>query len=157
VGARRLTLVVRENDFIMFKFQDRKCPLILTLILVFSASSLLASNYSTPENTLDTYISALRAGNQPAVAQCFYPVANDFYLPNPLDITSYSVTKKIVYGKKEVDRWNRIGIKPPTQIGDVELQVNEILHGKNEMFSYVMRKISGEWKIISHSAWRSPD
>ena len=141
----------------MFKFQDHKSTLILTLILVFSASSLLASNYQTPENTLDTYISALRAGNQPAVAQCFYPVANDFYLPKPIDIASYTVTRKIVYGKKEVDRWNRVGIKPPTEIGDVELQVKELFHGKSEMFSYVMRKITGEWKIISHWAWRSPD
>ncbi len=141
----------------MFKFQDHKSTLILTLIFVFSASPLLASNYQTPENTLDTYISALRAGNQPAVAQCFYPVANHFYLPKPLDITSYSVTKKIVYGKHEVDRWNNISIKPPTPIGDVELQVREIFHDKKEMFSYVMRKIGGEWKIIAHSAWRSPD
>jgi len=127
------------------------------LLFVSPASSLLASNYSTPENTLDTYIAALRAANQPAVAQCFYPVANDFYLPKPVDITSYAVTKKIIYGEKEVNRWNGIGIKPPTKIGDVELQVKELFHDKNEMFSYVMRKISGEWKIISHSAWRSPD
>jgi hypothetical protein len=67
------------------------------VFFVSSATSLLASDYSTPETTLDTYIAALRAGNQSAVAQCFYPIAYDFYLPNSADIESYSVTKKIVY------------------------------------------------------------
>jgi len=118
----------------------------------------MGADFSTPEKTLEEYIAGIRNGDSAAVAKCFDPPVNDFYLPGPIAIDAYSVVKKITYGKTEVRKWNSRGIKPPVKIGDVELQVREKYEsGKykksEDMFSYVFRKIGNEWKIIAHSVW----
>jgi hypothetical protein len=42
-------------------------------------------------------------------------------------------------------------------VADVELRVEEIMHGKREMFSYWLRLFDDEWGLDAHSAWNGPD
>jgi hypothetical protein len=81
---------------------------------------------------------------------------DDFYLPQPVPIKSYKILKRIVYGQKETDDWNSRGIIPQAVLGDIDLQVEQEVYGKKRMYSYLMRNINGEWKIISHAAWNQP-
>ena len=132
--------------------------------ILFSATFLLilhsivvALDFSSPEATLANYINALRKGDKSTVAICFQPEAKDFYLPGTSEIGEYKIIQKITYREREIKRWNTKGIKPPTKIGDIELQVEELYYGKKEMFSYVLRKFDTQWKIIAHWAWNTPD
>jgi hypothetical protein len=121
--------------------------------LLLSVSQAFGADFSTPENTLAEYIAGVRNGDRAAVAKCFDPPATDFYLPRPLAIETYSIVKRITYGKAEVKKWNSRGVIPSVKIGDVELQVKENVEKKELMFSYVLRRIGSDWKIISHSVW----
>jgi hypothetical protein len=118
-------------------------------------SGVCAANFATPEGTLEIYINGKRAGDIRAVKSAFDDPAVDFSLPRPIPVSEYKVTKRILYGEREAKRWNSKGIIPPAKVGDVELQVREVTNGKPYMFSYNFRRISGEWKIYSHSVWNA--
>jgi hypothetical protein len=126
------------------------------ILFLLNINSVWAQDFSKPENTLDTYINALRAGNKSQVLDCFHPKLKDLYLPGSSKIASYKIVKVIVYTKKEADDWNSKGIIPPAMVGDIDLQVEQSEYGKKAMYSYLMRNVNGEWKIVSHSAWDQP-
>ncbi len=107
---------------------------------------------SSPEATLAGYIASLQHGNVKGVLDR-YDGIKEFHLPRPIPIDKYQIVKKITYGRKEVTTWNDKGIRPASAIGDVELQVNEWINGKEQLFSYNFRSFNGSWKMISHSAW----
>jgi hypothetical protein len=113
---------------------------------------------STPEKALDYYINVLRKGKVDLIYKVC-PNAKDFYLPGPINISDYSITKKIVFDEDDVKSWNDIGIIPPAQLGDIELQVKEMYAGSDSgyMFSYWLRLYRDQWKIFTHSAWDHPD
>jgi hypothetical protein len=108
---------------------------------------------SSPETTLAGYIESLRKGDSAGVRARYFPSDIDFFLAYPIAIERYEIVKRIVFGKKEVERWNSLGIMPQAKLGDVELQVKEWIGGTERMFSYYLRNIHGKWKIFSHSAW----
>jgi hypothetical protein len=111
---------------------------------------------STPEKTLETYIGALREGNPGIVHRCYYSVNRDFrfHLPHPIRIDGYTVTKKTIYTDKIAKKYESI---PRAEVGDVELEVRESIEGQEEMFTYLLRRIDREWRIISHAGWNQPD
>ncbi|MFH1016809.1 MAG: hypothetical protein V1798_01345 [Pseudomonadota bacterium] len=108
--------------------------------------------FGTPEALMATYIEALRKGDRVLANKCF--AGGDFQLDGPVKIKKYKITKKQVFGKKEVDDWNEKGTVPPAQIGDVNLEVDQ----DGEMFSYFLRHVTKEkWQISAHYAWNAPD
>lgn len=112
----------------------------------------LLIDLSSPEATLAGYIESLRQGNVKGVLDR-YDGIKEFQLSRPIPIDKYQIVKKITYGKKEVTSWNDKGIRPAAAIGDVELQVNEWINGKEQLYSYNFRLFNRSWKMISHSAW----
>jgi hypothetical protein len=124
--------------------------------IVLSALLACTQDFASPEATLEKYITACEAGDKKTVLSCFHPPMSDFNLNEEFAVESYTITKKTTYEKSHVDEWNSIGIIPPAEIGDVDLEVKEILNGEPFMFSYLLREVDGEWKIISFSAWDVP-
>lgn len=92
----------------------------------------------------------MAAGDRAAVAACFEPPAN-FYLPSPVSVEKYVIRRRIVYGPKEVRKWNSKGITPPALEGDIELQVEQTVAGRTVVFDYNFRLVGHDWKIIAHS------
>ena len=136
------------------KINMRTFCLLITILL--APYDIMAQDFTSPDATLGIYINALKAGNKSQVLDCFYPKLDDFYLPQPVPIKYYKILKRIVYGQKETNDWNSKGIIPPAMFGDIDLQVEEESYGKKRMYSYLMRNVNGEWKIISHAAWDQP-
>jgi len=128
--------------------------MIITVVcIVVSASALFAQDFASPEATIETYIDALRAGDKETVLTCFHPELEDFYLPEPIPIESYVITKETVFGESEAEEWNSVGIIPRAEPGDIDFDVEEKIDGKSHMFSYLMREVDGHWKIIAHCGW----
>lgn len=125
----------------------------IAVLTIMAQAGQSTASFATPEGTLKTYIDALRDGNHPLIVECFEPPAYNFWLEKPVPITRYSILKCITYGPKEVAEWNGMGIMPPAQEGDVELEVERIEYGKCQMYSYNLRLYGKMWKIISHCAW----
>lgn len=111
---------------------------------------------STPEETLSTYINALREGNLKKVLQCYYSDDKDFrfHLPAPIKIKKYLITRRKIYTEKMARVYKPI---PKAKAGDVEFHVKEFLEGKDEMFTYLLRQMGKKWRIISHTGWNQPD
>ena len=128
----------------------------LLIVILLAPYDIMAQDFTSPDVTLGIYINALRTGDKSKVLDCFYPKLDDFNLPQAVPIKSYKILKRIVYGQKETDDWNSKGIIPPAMLGDIDLQVEEESKGEKWMYSYLMRNISGEWKIISHAMWDQP-
>ena len=130
--------------------------LIALFIVLAIPINIWAQEFSSPEKTLDTYLNALKSGNELEILDCFHPKLKEFYLPAPVPIKSYKIVKKIFYGQKEAGDWNSKGIVPPAKNGHIDLQVEQESYGKKRMFSYLIRNVKGSWKIISHTAWDQP-
>lgn len=111
------------------------------------------ADLSSPERTLDAYVRSLRSGDVAGVKATLDRPEVEFYLPEPISISSYRVMRRIVYGARETNDWNSKGIVPPARVGDVELHVREIIDGKSQMVSYNFRRISGEWRLYSSAVW----
>lgn len=111
---------------------------------------------STPEETLNTYINALREGNLEKVLQCYYSEDKDFkfHLLGPTRIEKYLIIRKKIYTEKMAKEYKPI---PKAEAGDAEFDVKEFFEGKDEKFTYLLRQIGKEWRIISHTHWGWPD
>src|SRR5882762_227743 len=127
----------------------RATLLILLATLGIAPSASAGGDYSSPEGTLAAYIEGLRSGDVARVLDTFDDPKGGFNLPKPIPISSYRITKRIAYGPKRVEKWNSKGIIPQARVGDIELQVLEIVDGKKAMLSYNFRKIDGAWKMYS--------
>ena len=129
---------------------------LLTLKAEVFANGFSEAKLSTPEETLSTYIDALREGNLEKVLKCYYSERSDFkfHLPALIKIGKYEIVKKKIYTDQMVERYKAI---PIAKVGDVELDVREYINGREEMFTYLFRQISQEWRMISHSSWDQPD
>jgi hypothetical protein len=75
-------------------------------------------------------------------------------LPRPIRIEKYQIIRKKIYTEKTARAYKPI---PKAKAGDVELDVKEFLEGKEQMFTYLLRKFDKEWRIISHTGWNQPD
>jgi len=111
---------------------------------------------STPEKTLNKYIDALREGNLDKVLESYYSDRADFKfrLPGPINIEKYEIVKKKIYTAQMAESYKAI---PRAKAGDVEFDVKEYIDGREEIFTYLLRQINQEWRIISHSSWNQPD
>jgi hypothetical protein len=127
--------------------------ILLTLIFLLPASALASDSVdlSTPEATLKGYLKCFETADVKCVLKRYYGISS--FRINQASTVKYRITKKIVYGPHEVDAWNSKGIVPKSEIGDVQLQVQETFLNHTGMYSYNFRKVHGNWYIISHSAW----
>ncbi len=139
----------------------RRHILLSVLILLVCAPAGLGAqaSLSSPEAALKTYVEGLKRGDVTAVRRAYNlaVAGSDFHLPGPLPIESYRVTKTLVLDSAAVTGSAETGVVPPARVGDVELQVEEVIQGKREMFSYWLRLFDGEWRIYAHAAWGGPD
>jgi hypothetical protein len=118
---------------------------ILLLIPSFIYAEL---DLSTPEGTLEVYISALKTGNKQLVLRCYK--TDDFYLPSAVIIDKYWIIDRVAFMREMAEKYEAI---PKAQEGDVQLDVIEIIDGKEGKYSYLFRKYDDGWYIIAHSAW----
>ena len=118
-----------------------------------------SSRPDSPHAALDTFITALKTGDSALVLTVYHSDRPDFTftLPASIPIESYRITKEIVLDAGAAKRRNQTGVVPPAQPGDVELQVEERIAGKPEMYSYWLRSVGGRWRIYAHAAWNAPD
>lgn len=127
---------------------------IASLVLLCAAPSASAEgDYSSPERTLASYIDGIRSGDVARVQATFNDPKSGFSLPKPIPISSYRITKRIVYETEKVRKYNYPGIIFPARIGDIELQVLQVVEGHKDMFSYNFRNVDGKWKMYSGSMW----
>jgi len=138
--------------YLLFAFS----AILIILNLDVSSNGIPEAKTSTPEETLNTYIDAIREGNLDKVLESYYSDRADFkfHLPGPINIEKHEIVKKKIYSAQMAKRYVAI---PVAQAGDVELDVKEYIDGREEIFTYLLRQINQEWKIISHSGWDQPD
>ncbi len=139
-----------------------RMPLLLSLVpLMLGVHPCLGVQgaLDSPEAAVQTYIDGLKRGDLSAVRRAYNlaVVGSDFHLSGPLPIESYRITKKLVLDSVAAARHNEEGIVPPARVADVELQVEEMIEGKREMYSYWLRVFDGHWRIYAHTAWGGPD
>ncbi len=134
---------------------------LVTVIAALAASPVRApcAQADSPRAALGTYLKGIRTGDRDLVLSVYYfgDRPKDFYLPGPLPLGEYRVTNETVLDSLAAKRWNDKGIAPSAMPGDVELEVEELMAGRREMFSYSLRRIEGKWRIYAHSAWDAPE
>ncbi len=123
------------------------------IVILFSTNTGATEivDLSSPEATLSGYLKCFEKADVECVLKRYHGIKS-FQIQKAHTI-EYKIIKKLTYGQKEVEAWNSKGIKPVSEIGDVELQVQEEFSDYNGMWSYNFRNINGKWYIISHSAW----
>src|SRR6266480_2873997 len=139
-----------------------RMPLLLSLVpLMLGVHPCLGVQgaLGSPEAAVRTYIDGLKRGDQSAVRRAYNLAGggSDFNLSGPLPIESYRITKKLVLDSAAAAGHNEKGIVPPARVADVELQVEEVIEGKREMYSYWLRVFDGQWKRYAHTGWGGPD
>ena len=129
----------------------RKLFIIISVLITSFANAKEEIDLSSPEATLSGYIACFKTANVKCVLKRYHG-KNNLQI-NEAHSTKYKIVKKIVYSSKEVESWNSKGIVPASEVGDIELQVQQEFLGYKGMWSYNFRKINSNWYIISHSAW----
>lgn len=124
----------------------------IPILFLLNISSACAQDYSTPEKTLAANINALRSGDESQDLACFHPEL--YHSPGPefepIRIDSFKIIKATNITKKEAEVRNPKGVISDALAGDIELMVETIGSGiKNSGFSYLMRNVNGEWKIVN--------
>lgn len=139
----------------LFLFLAFSCLLLILEAEAF-ANGCSKGQLSSPEETLDIYIDALREGNLDKVLECYYSDREDFkfHLPESIKIMKYEIVKKKIYTKQMAEGYKAI---PKAKAGDVEFDVREYFNGREEMFTYLLRQINQKWRIISHNSLSQPD
>lgn len=135
-------------QFVVPKYRLIAIVSIPLILAVLSVSAWAGPRYDTPEATIQTYIDALRRGDQPAVSVCFEPEAHDFYLPGPIPIDQFIIRKRIVYGPSDEKKWKGVGYTARMIRGDIGLEVEETIDGTKNSFYYRLRRVRGQWKIV---------
>jgi hypothetical protein len=125
--------------------------LLFSSILYVFIFPVFAKQNSTPESTLREYLSCFETSDEQCVLNNYYGI-NSFNTGKPYK-TDFKITKKVVFGSKEVKLWNDAGIVPKAFKGDVSLDVLQTSNDKESMYSYNFRRYDNKWLIYSHSAW----
>ena len=120
-----------------------------TLLLLLCLTSCTTNSDRGPEETLRLYIESLRQGDLDGVRRAYFDAEN-FSLPGPLPIDSFHVTREQVLDERAA---SERPFTPSPQAGDVELDVRQYEQGREQMYTYNLRRIEGRWWIYSHSAW----
>jgi hypothetical protein len=104
---------------------------------------------ATPEETLEKFIQAQRAGDFEAAEATIYPGEGNYRLDGPVVIRTYQILGKKVLTAPEAAEYTE---SPPRQQGDVVLEVyEEYDRGRTSNVTYFMRELHGEWRIYSLS------
>ena len=126
-------------------------------ILGVTLTSLLIAaenvNLKSPESLINSFVSALKAGNPIIAGKCFDPEIKNFYLPKPVSISKFKIIKKVYYSIREVQEWQKKKIKPNAKVGDIELIVHIFQGEIVDKYTFLVRKINNNWFIVSHSSW----
>ena len=117
-------------------------PLIALLMISFSYSQ-NGPDYSTPEKTYSTYISALRNNDSLAVWRCWDPEEFRFHTTREFALQPFKIVGTTVFDSSEVTS------RSYGSIGDVELRVERI-NGKYKYIELVfLEKVNNKWKITT--------
>jgi len=119
--------------------------------LSLAALTTHALDLSTPEATLAGYINSLREGNSDGIQQRY--IGGGFDLKQAIPIISYEIQEKQILDQQAVNAWQGV---PPSEVGDVELQVRQINPDSDNIYSYLFRNVDGQWLMYSHAAWGFP-
>ena len=110
--------------------------------VVFSAGE-------TPEETLEQFIAAQRAGDIEGAKATIHPDATRYNLERAVVIQTYQILGKKVLTAAEAAEYTE---SPVRMEGDVVLDVyEEYDRGRTSNVTYFMREIHGEWRIYSLS------
>ena len=103
----------------------------------------------TPEETLDLFIEAQRAGDMAAAKAAIYPGGSKYRLDRAAVIQTYQILGKKVLTAAEAAEYTE---SPPRMEGDVVLEVyEEYDQGRTSNVTYFLRELHGEWRIYSLS------
>ena len=103
----------------------------------------------TPEETLEQFIEAQRAGDLEAAKATIYPDDSKYRLDRAVVIQTYQILGKKTLTAAEAAEYTE---SPPRMEGDVVLEVyEEYDRGRTSSVTYFMREIHGEWRIYSLS------
>lgn len=103
---------------------------------------------SSPEATLSGYIDSLVTGRGTGVLERY--LGGGFYVRKPTPIQAYDIINKTVIDENAVE-----ASQAPldAELGDIELQVEQIKEESKYTMSYWLRNVSGAWKIYAHTRW----
>ena len=137
---------------------NHQAPQKLTLAVSSKApaKALPTMDPTTPETTLDAYITALQRGERDMAQQIYY--RKDFRLDKPVPIKNYQIYRKLTYDETMVKEVMAKRSQPVLRPGDIELRVRETYQAgplpyqneQTETFSYFLRNSNGKWSIFAH-------
>lgn len=123
-----------------------------TVLVAFATPAEVAPN-ETPEKALHCFFEAVKRGDR-----ALYETCVDLKLMGqksddvqPTVVSPYTITKQITYGPAEVRKLGTF--EPPAHLGDVELQVRRTIEDRPVMYSYLLRKSGGLWRIYQVLEW----
>ena len=109
---------------------------------------------SSPEETLDQYIQAVRAWDAPRVKELYLVQDFEFYLPEAVDVVRYEVRKRKVLSIEDLQN---LQLKTTPSAGDVQLDVFQVRNvdgvRKYKVVSFWFRQVEEDWKIYEQRAW----
>lgn len=126
--------------------------LLLFVVTIYSLSLSACGNVqSSPESTLQGYLSCLETADEACVLKHYYGLKS-FHTGKPQSI-DFKITKRLVYGPQDAKSWNDKGIIPLALEGDVSLDVLQKTNDIEFIYSYNFRQYGDQWLIYSHTVW----
>ncbi len=126
---------------------------LVSLLLLLSSNASAQVRFESPESALAYYIKSRDARDLAGLNATLLEPGDQFNFTDAPPVERFSVVKRIRYTEKRVRDWKRKGITDPVAVGDIELQVREVVGGKSYMYSYNFRETASGWKIVTWAAW----
>jgi hypothetical protein len=104
---------------------------------------------TTPEQAVELFIEAQRAGDLAAAKAIIYPEDSPFKLDRPVVIQTFQIlAKRVLTAADSADSAE----EPERKEGDVVIEVyEEYDRGRTSQVTYFLREMNGEWRIYSLS------
>src|SRR5258708_13593784 len=125
---------------------------LVALLLLLSSNASAQVRFESPESALAYYIKSRDARDLAGLNATLLEPGDQFNFTDAPPVERFSVVKRIRYTEKRVRDWKRKGITDPVAVGDIELQVREVVGGKSYMYSYNFRETASVWKIVTWPA-----
>jgi hypothetical protein len=126
--------------------------LLFPLLLLLAPDAIAQIRFESPDSALAYYIKSANARDLAGINATFLEPVTDFNFYGP-PVERFSVVKRTRYTEKHVRNWKRKGIIGPVAVGDLQLDVRQVVVGKSYMYSYHFRETASGWKIVDASAW----
>ena len=130
----------------------RISSLLFPLLLLLAPDADAQVRFESPDSALAYYIKSANARDLAGIHATFLEPVTEFNFYGP-PADRFSVVKRIRYTEKHVRDWKRKGIVGSVAVGDLQLDVREVVGGKSYMYSYNFRETASGWKIVTFSAW----